>query len=131
MVYIECKSGKPGNIAENHIREFLQRTVELAPDLAIFLIDTFDDLDPIVDQKMNPILREVLSIDTPDRVIHPVEDYAGIRFGFRNIYLTGSRTSIIAQLRRCLQHFYAHVGGIPRNDLGAINFIGRPLPGNS
>jgi hypothetical protein len=45
LIYVETKSSRPSEVNESKLRHFLQRGVELAPDLAILLIDTEDDLE--------------------------------------------------------------------------------------
>jgi hypothetical protein len=41
LVYIETKSARPKDVEDNQIQKFLQRTQQLAPDLAIFLVSSF------------------------------------------------------------------------------------------
>lgn len=124
LVYIECKSGRPGSIEESEVREFFQRTVELSPDLAIFLVDTSDELTPLIDGVMNPILRGALGITEPGRrVIQSLPDYPRVSSGFQRIYVTNSSKTILTQVRRCLQHYYAHVKGVARYGIGPhVNF---------
>ena len=45
LLYVETKSYRPEEIQDTEINHFLQRGVELAPDLAILLVDTDDDLE--------------------------------------------------------------------------------------
>ena len=45
LLYVETKSSRPEEIEDTEIKHFLQRGVELAPDLAILLVDTDDDLE--------------------------------------------------------------------------------------
>ena len=45
VLYVETKSYRPEEIEDTEIKHFLQRGVELAPDLAILLVDTDDDLE--------------------------------------------------------------------------------------
>jgi len=126
LMYVECKSSPPSNIDDAQLREFLQRSVELAPDLAVLLIDTDTDLTSFVNDRINPIIREELGID--DGSYLPIEehsDYPRVFHGFFRVYVTGSKKSILTQLRRCLQHYYAHVKGVARWELDKpANFTG-------
>ena len=45
LLYVETKSSRPEEIEDTVIKHFLRRGVELAPDLAILLVDTDDDLE--------------------------------------------------------------------------------------
>jgi len=53
--------------------------------------------------------------------INPQKGYPGISFGYRRFYVTNSKPSIEAQIRKCLRHFNARVkdaifiGGPPLN----------------
>ncbi len=109
LVYIECKTAYLEQISEEELRHFLQRGAELAPDLAILLLDT--DLDPrgFVEGKLNPILRGALGWTKPEGPIFAQQDYPGVFFGHRWVYVTTSHKAIVRQLRRCLQHYYARV----------------------
>lgn len=131
LMYVECKSGKPSNIDEVQIREMLQRSVELAPDLAVLLVDTHDDLTNLINGRINPIIRETLGIANPDaRPILPQPDYPGVSFGFRRIYVANARPSILTQLRRCLQHYYAQVKGAAFYSDQTANFLKIPVRDN-
>jgi hypothetical protein len=119
LVYVEAKSSSPASLSESELRHFLQRSVELAPDLAILLIDTTDDLTPLLDRLteiMVPVVRRSSGIGDeswrPDRnFVRPVEGYPGVNHGYFRIYLTHSDPSIVTQLRRCLLHYHARVKG--------------------
>ena len=45
LLYVETKSSRPEEIEDTEIKHFLQRGVELAPDLPILLVETDDDLE--------------------------------------------------------------------------------------
>lgn len=109
LVYVECKSARPSNIGESELREFLQRSFELAPDLAILLIDTDTDLTSFVNDKINPIIREEFGIEEEGFMsVKEHGDYPRVFFGAFRIYVINSKKSILGQLRRCLQLYYAH-----------------------
>lgn len=135
LIYVECKSARPSHISEAEIREFLQRSVELAPDLAILLIDTEDDLTQFVNRRINSVIRQEHCIeDDSDQWITERNDYPRVFYGPRNIYVINSRYTILAQLRRCLQHYYAHVkhGSFYSDDEDhQPNYTGRSLQDRS
>lgn len=49
LIYVELKSARPSAITESELRHFLQRRVDLEPDLAILMVDTDDDIQTLVD----------------------------------------------------------------------------------
>ncbi len=122
LVYVECKSARPDAIGEEELRHFLQRHVELAPDLAILFVDTGDDLGALVD-RLNSIVRPVMENHPPPAIVMvggdaaPGEivqqgDYGGVWFGADLVVsVTNAHPSIMTQLRRCLQHYHALVRG--------------------
>jgi hypothetical protein len=123
LLYVECKSGRLENITESQIREFLQRSVELAPDLAVLLVDAGDNPSNLVVNTVNRVLHEALRINDPShQPIRLQSDYPGVYFGFHRIYVTNSKPWILTQLRRCLQHYYAHVRGTARWSDTPANF---------
>ena len=40
LVYLEVKSSPPKQVYDSEVRAFLDRVEDLAPDLAVFLMDT-------------------------------------------------------------------------------------------
>lgn len=133
LMYVECKTSRPRNIADNELREFLQRSVELAPDLAVLLIDTDEPVDTLVEDRINSILSEEVDVRAiANRPLGPHPDYPGIFFGFSRVYVTNSKKTILRQIQKCLQHYYAHVKGLalwsaPYLSEQSINFIHAPL----
>ncbi len=113
LMYVECKSARPREVDNTEIREFLQRSLELAPDLAVLLIDTDDDLTPFVMDRINPIIRHALKIS--DKTYQPIQHqiaYPRVFHGFLRVYVINTNSSILGQLRKCLQHYYANVKGV-------------------
>ncbi|MCH8801188.1 MAG: hypothetical protein IH963_09795 [Chloroflexi bacterium] len=120
LLYVETKSSRPEEIKDTEIKHFLQRGVELAPDLAILLVDTDDDLEDsgflhkiygIMLPTISPgdEARVPVSRDTNELFIEPQRGYSGISWGYRRFYVTNSKPSIETQLRKCLRHFNARV----------------------
>ena len=98
LVYVEAKSAHPEQIDERDLLNFLQRTIELAPDLSILLIDTDGSTAAALDrlnEAMLPVMRKSSGAGDdwrPDKpFIRPQKDYSSMAFGFRNIYVTGGK----------------------------------------
>ncbi len=114
LTYVECKTASPSDIGETEIRHFFQRCQELAPEIAILLVDTDSELKPLLDMAHNILLPiERVASGTgddwiPDKpFIRPLPDsvYSGIHFGRRRIFVTTSTPSITTQLRKCLRYY--------------------------
>ncbi len=132
LAYVELKSSQPSAISDGEIANFLERGEELAPDLAILLVDTRDDL-----ADLQARFFEVMAVAVGKASGHPEEswrsvtpwirlraEYPGVSFGYRRFYVTNSHPSILTQLRRCLQHYYARVkGAMFLGGPGDVNFI--------
>jgi len=115
LVYIETKSSTPFAVEENELRQFLLRAADLAPDICVLLIDTADrrGLSDLVARlvqcsrftvpgwpKLTPLPGSPLGI---------AELAPGLFFGSPRTFVTGSKPSILTQLRRCLQHYHTRV----------------------
>jgi hypothetical protein len=118
LVYVETKSSRPSEVKDSELRRFLQRGIELAPDLAILLIDTEDDLAGFIRRLFDLMLPTVRAnngiTDLEWRhdekpFIAPQARYAGISFGYRRFYVTNSEPSIRGQLSKCLRHYHSEV----------------------
>lgn len=107
LVYIECKSGDPNNIDQRHIANYLQREFELAADISIFLIDTTDKLDGFVLDKFDPVIKIGLGSKSSHATMLPLNGYEGVFGGYRNVFITNSKPSVLRQIQRCLQAYYA------------------------
>lgn len=132
LVYVELKSSRPSAISDGEIANFLERGEELAPDLAIFLVDTRDDL-----ADLRTRFFEIMTIAIGKAYgwaeesarsippwIRPQAEYPGVSFGYRRFYVTNSHPSILRQLQRCLQHYYARIKGAAIVGVpGEVNFI--------
>jgi len=132
LAYVELKSSRPSEISDGEIANFLERGEELAPDLAIFLVDTRDDLADLRARFFEVMAIAIgkaygwaeESVKSTPPWIRPQEEYPGVSFGYRRFYVTNSHPSILKQLRRCLQHYYARVKGAAIVGVpGAVNFI--------
>jgi hypothetical protein len=131
LVYVEAKSASPEHVSESELRHFLQRAEELAPEVALLLVDTSTKMDALIErlfELMLPPLRKSSGIGDPtwrpDKpFIRPVPDYPGISFGMRRIYVSKSEPSIRTQMQRAVRHYHAHVKGASFFGGPAINWI--------
>ena len=105
LLYIECKSKAPDDVTENEIRNFLQRSQELAPESAIFLVDTDSPVADLVN-RFNDILTAVQVAK-----LKPQPRFPGIYYGCGRVYLTGSMPSLLTQIQKCLRHYTTSVKG--------------------
>lgn len=109
LVYIEVKSSPPRGVEKPMVDAFLQRLGDLAPDVAIFLVDTELRMsDKIVvlfeeatGKKLNRMVKELFSMDN-------------------RVYVINTKKSISANLRRCFQHFFASCGGFDENHRASL-----------
>lgn len=123
LVYVECKSSNPNNIGDDQIRHFLQRSAELAPELAVLLIDSDSSIDDFVSERMNPIMRSAIGSTRPNGPLEAHPHYLGIYFGFKRVFVTGPKPSIERQLRRCLQYYYWQVKDESSWSTKGIDFV--------
>jgi hypothetical protein len=134
LIYVETKSSRPSEVNESELRHFLQRGVELAPDLAILLIDTEDDLEKadLIRRLFDLMLLTVRTnngIAAPEwqhdekPFITPQARYPGISFGYRRFYVTNSEPSIRSQLSKCLRHYHSAVKGMNFYGGDSVNFV--------
>jgi hypothetical protein len=143
LIYVELKSARPSTITESELRHFLQRSVDLSPDLAILMIDTDDDIQTLVDRVNRIVVAAYRTMPTmpedyepEEPLIGPQTMVSGIHWGLRNLYLAGSQPSFLTQLRRCLRFYngfakhQTYLGGESPNFLtdGLINPTAKQTP---
>lgn len=133
VIYVETKSSPPSEVSNSDLKHFLQRGVDLSPELAILLVDTDDDLEQAgllrrLFEVMLPTVRLASGITDPQwcpdkRFIARQPLFPGVSFGYFRFYVTNSEPSIKTQLSRCLRHYNTAVKG--RAFLGGepINFV--------
>lgn len=119
LVYIECKSARPSEVDESELRSFLQRCQELAPEIAILLVDTDSDVQPLLDLTQDiliPVMKLASGIRDDDWAPeNPFIDtltgneYSGIHFGMRRVFITASKPSITTQIEKCLRYYSTFV----------------------
>lgn len=78
VVYIEVKSSPPRQIYDSEVRAFLDRVGDLAPDLAIFLMDTElrmkDKLVPMFEQALAGRSAPPRAVERLERELFTVQD---------------------------------------------------------
>jgi len=131
LMYVELKSSAPPDISASELRNFLQRGEELAPDLAVLLVDTDDDLVGLrrrLFEIMLPLLKGAggghwVSWEPDRHFIRPRPGYPGISFGYNRFYVANSAPTMLQQLRSCLQHYNARVKGRSAQGGLPVNFV--------
>jgi len=117
LIYVECKSKRPEEIDDSEVRNFLQRSQDLAPELAVMLTDTDSELDTLLD-KFNTILLTTQRIRSgikdpnwkPKKpFITRVAGFRNIYFGLQRVFLTHSQPSILHTLQDCLRYYHTYV----------------------
>jgi len=101
----------------------MQRSVELAPELAIMLVDTEDDIEPLTRRLTNLVLQQGLGASHPTHLgieAHP--SYPSVYFGFNRVFVTNTRRGITQALQFSLQYYHAHAKGYPLVDTTRAQF---------
>lgn len=112
LCYVECKTSRPENIGDTQLKSFLQRSQDLAPEIAVLLLDTEDPLDKPLEQLENiltVIKQKALAEPSwkPEKsfFIEPAK-FAGVHFGCRRIFVTNAKPSVVGNLRLCLRFYW-------------------------
>ncbi len=114
LAYVETKSASSEGIDESEIRHFLQRDQDFDPDISIFLVDTRDDLSPLI-SAFEDVMTPTLAVDagtTDPNYRHKIQrlsDFGGIYHPLRRIFIINSKPSILKNLRWCLNYYFAIV----------------------
>lgn len=117
LICVECKAKRPEEIDDSEVRNFLQRSQDLAPELSVMLVDTDSELDTLLD-KFNTILLATQRIRSgiTDPTWQPkkpfiarVKGFRNIYFGLQRIFLTHSQPSILHTLQDCLRYYHTYV----------------------
>jgi hypothetical protein len=127
LLYIETKTSRQTEINESELRHFLQRSADLAPEIAVLLVDTRDDLQPLVD-RLNDIMGPAISgadggTAPQPPVMNPQQ--GGFYFGYGRYYVVNTEPAIARNLRRCIRYYHTRVKGIPSwGALHEVRFTG-------
>jgi hypothetical protein len=117
LLYIECKAKRTEEIGESEVRNFLQRSQDMAPELAIMLIDTDSELDSLLNRFQTillPIQRVASGIrdqnwKSEKPFIAKVIGFHRMYFGLQRIFVTYSQPSIQHALQDCLRYYHTYV----------------------
>lgn len=111
LCYVECKTAQTKDISNSELRYFLQRSQDLAPEMAILLVDTEDSLETLV-RNVESILTSLARKESADQNWKPSKPFLrepsgfkGIYFGHRRIFVTNARPSVVSNLRLCLRFY--------------------------
>ncbi len=104
LVYVECKSSPPRGIEAEEMAGFLGRCHVLAPNLALFLVDThlrmLDKMVPILEELLGGVARDsgltCQRVQRLEREIFHVE---------HTLYVLNSARRLAGNLRCCLMDF--------------------------
>jgi hypothetical protein len=112
LCYVEFKTSRPEDINDRQLRSFLQRSQDLAPEIAVLLLDTEDPLDKPLKQLEN-ILTVIMRKEKAEPSWKPAKPFfieptrfAGVYFGWRRIFVTNAKPSVVHNLRLCLKLYW-------------------------
>jgi len=112
LCYVECKTSRPEDVTEGQLRSFLQRSQDLAPEIAVLLLDTEDPLDQLL-QKLEDILTPIEQKERAEPSWKPKKPFfreparfAGVHFGCRRILVTNAKPNVVRNLRLCLRFYW-------------------------
>ncbi|MCR4438207.1 MAG: hypothetical protein QHJ34_04090 [bacterium] len=104
LVYVETKSSPPKNIHQPVVAAFFDRVEALAPDVAIFLVDTHLRLA----DKINKMVRHELRRRTGGQAtvnLRPLR--RGVYAASAGLFVINGKPDLTLNLRLCLRHFWA------------------------
>ena len=111
ILYMEVKSSPPKQIYQNEIRAFLERTGELAPEIAVFFMDTElrmkDKIVPMFEEAL-PRFRQVIGAALPERLHKELFHMGG------KMFIINAKGSLAMNIERVLAHYFA-LSGARRN----------------
>lgn len=115
LMYVEAKSSSIDAIPDAQIREFLQRSEELTPEISVLLVDTDSGISELIARMNSLMAAPVASVmgdgEPGSALITETDDFPGVYFGWFRTYVINSEPSILTRLRRCVRHYNRHVKG--------------------
>ncbi|MFC1982263.1 hypothetical protein ACFLV5_00500 [Chloroflexota bacterium] len=109
LCYVECKTARPEDVSDRELRHFLERSQDLAPEIAILLIDTEDSLEKPLEKLENILIlinRKSLAMPNwkPEEPFFTEPGgFRGVYFGCRRIFITNAKPNVVRNLRLCLR----------------------------
>lgn len=102
LIYVEVKSSPPKHIHEREVAAFLDRVGELAPDLAVFFVDT----ELRMRDKIVPLFEGTLA-KRADGTAPPVKRWLEECFHVgEGLLIANAKPSLVGSLGRCLRFFF-------------------------
>lgn len=131
LLYVELKSSHQKQVSDDELKQFLNRSEQLMPDMAILLLDTQEDLAPLLtrlEAAMRPALLASVGPVDPSMLVdfpfvRPLQSEPSIAYGCYHTYVVNAKPSILTQLRRCLRHYHTHVKGRMVLRGGTLDFV--------
>jgi len=97
MLYMEIKSSPPKQIYDNEITAFLDRVIDLSPDVSIFFLDTElrmkDKMVPMFEAELKRRYKKPLLVERIERELFHIN---------RKVFIINSKESIEANIRTVL-----------------------------
>ncbi len=111
LLYIETKAGPPKAIDDVQVRSFMERVRALAPEIALFLIDTHLRMS----DKIVPMFRRQLAgLPGHDTPRGPLPVTRGVYHVGDRLFLTNTKRGVEVQILTCLWWYLRHrVGALP------------------
>jgi hypothetical protein len=101
LLYVEVKSSPPKQVTDSEIAAFLDRVDDLAPEAAIFLMDTElrmkDKVVPMFEQELAKRMAEPLPVLRIERELFHLQD---------RIFIVNAKESIIGNLEKVVNRYF-------------------------
>ena len=108
LVYVEVKSSPPKQIYDSEITAFFDRVADLAPAIAVFLMDTElrmkDKLVPMFEAELARRFAYPPLITRLERELFHIQD---------RIFLVNAKESIIGNIEKVVSWYYQHTAALP------------------
>ena len=108
LFYVEVKSSPPKQIYDSEITAFFDRVADLAPAIAVFLMDTElrmkDKLVPMFEAELARRFAYPPLITRLERELFHIQD---------RIFLVNAKESIIGNIEKVVSWYYQHTGALP------------------
>ena len=110
LFYVEVKSSPPKQIYDSEITAFFDRVADLAPAVAVFLMDTElrmkDKLVPMFEAELARRFAYPPPITRLERELFHIQD---------RIFLVNAKESIIQNIEQVVSWYYQHTAALPQS----------------
>lgn len=136
LAYVECKSSAPDQIRPEALARFLERAKELAPEIALLLVDTdvdlaftplLEGLETILTEAERIGMRRAETWSPPTLYFQKLPRHRSIywsRHWNYATYVSNSQPKILTQLRRSIRHYHSELRGFSILKPPTLDFIG-------